>query len=168
MLKHWVFFDAANQMIPGRFWLDGMKEVLSIYEHAPYGHADNPLLPNANKFDMGVCVAPRLFGWNETLKFYEKVGIKNIERKVRANGDYCNDRLTEIGCKILTPEDKKNRHGIIMYTTGSYDLDSEWTCEKPIKRARGASGAWWASVSATTSSTPRQTSITSSRPRKRC
>ena len=35
MLKHWVFFDAANQMIPGRFWLDGMKEVLSIYEHAP-------------------------------------------------------------------------------------------------------------------------------------
>ena len=47
MLKHWVFFDAANQMIPGRFWLDGMKEVLSIYEHAPYGHADHPFLTTA-------------------------------------------------------------------------------------------------------------------------
>jgi selenocysteine lyase/cysteine desulfurase len=361
MLKHWVFFDAANQMIPGRFWLDGMKEVLSIYEHAPYGHADHPFLttafqdcikrsarlihaetsevtniyrvmtasnliindlikwnkgdnvvftdldypslpfifkglaeskgvelrrienvngeilmsdmdnaiddktklvslnqtmcwcgftydmravsdiahehgayvlndaiqsvgaidvdvkkddvdflltgtykwqcgpegagifymkqdliekfepefrnyiriqlpdgipfshkdhdnmsswdhpflPNANKFDMGVCVTPVLFGWNETLKFYEKIGIKNIDKKVRSNGDYCVDRLNEIGCKVLTPEDKKNRHGLIMYTTGSYDLDAEsykrfnaeWTGEKPIKLChRGIGG----------------------------
>jgi len=44
MLKHWFFFDAANQMIPGRFWLEGMKEWLSIYEFSPFGHADHPFL----------------------------------------------------------------------------------------------------------------------------
>ena len=82
-----------------------------------------------------------MFGWNETLKFYEKVGIKNIDKKVRSNGDYCVDRLNEIGCKVLTPEDKKKRHGLIMYTTGEYDLDAEWTGEKPIKLChRGIGG----------------------------
>ncbi|MCE7733870.1 MAG: hypothetical protein GPJ54_03260, partial [Candidatus Heimdallarchaeota archaeon] len=83
------------------------------------------------------------------LKFYEKAGIKNIEKKVRSNGDYCVDRLNEIGCKVLTPEDPKKRHGLIVYTTGDYDLDAksyahfnaEWTGEKPIKMChRGIGG----------------------------
>ena len=44
MLRHWVFFDAANAMIPGLYWLDGVRECLSIYEYAPFGHADHPFL----------------------------------------------------------------------------------------------------------------------------
>ena len=63
---------------------------------------------------MGACVTPILFEWNETLKFYEKIGIKNIEIKVRSNGDYCVDRLNETGCKVLTPEAPEKRHGLIM------------------------------------------------------
>ena len=110
---------------------------------------DNPFVSNANKFNMGICVTPILFGWNETLKFYEKLGIDNIEKKVRGNGDYCVERLNEIGCKVLTPEDPKKRHGLIVYTTGSYDLDAksvaffnqEWTGQKPIKLThRGIGG----------------------------
>src|SRR3972149_103523 len=44
MLKHWTFFDAANAMIPGRYWLKEMRECLDIYEAAPYGPADHPFL----------------------------------------------------------------------------------------------------------------------------
>ena len=59
------------------------------------------------------------------------------------------DRLNEIGCKVLTPDDPKYRHGLIVYTTGDYNLDTksfaefnkEWTGEKPIKMChRGIGG----------------------------
>jgi cysteine desulfurase / selenocysteine lyase len=143
--------------------IDGFEPSFRNYIHAdlpsgiPFSHRDHdnlsswdhPLVSNANRFDMGVCVTPILFGWNETLKFYEKIGIDDIERKVRSNGDYCVDRLNEIGCKVLTPEDPKKRHGLIMYTTGDYDLDaksysafnSDWSGEKPIKLChRGIGG----------------------------
>ncbi|MBS7630007.1 aminotransferase class V-fold PLP-dependent enzyme [Candidatus Bathyarchaeota archaeon] len=108
-----------------------------------------PLVKNANRFDMGVCVTPILFGWNATLKFYERVGIEKVERNVRRMGDYCIDRLHESGCRVLTPVDPKKRHGLIVYTNGSYEIDSavykkldaSWTYMKPIKVSfRGVGG----------------------------
>ncbi len=123
----------------------------------PFSHRDQdniaswdfPLLPNASRFDMGACVTPVLFGWNETLKFYEKVGIGNVERHVRDLGSYAVDRISEAGYRVLTPMDKEKRHGLIMYTTGSYEDDvktqtkfnAEWTGERPIKLChRGIGG----------------------------
>ena len=130
---------------------------IELPDGIPFGHRDHdnlsswdhPFLSTANKFDMGVCVTPVLFGWNETLKFIEKTGIEKIEKRVRSNGDYCVDRLNEIGCKVLTPEDPKKRHGLIMYTTGSYEMDQKshrildigGLREKPIKLChRGLGG----------------------------
>jgi selenocysteine lyase/cysteine desulfurase len=129
----------------------------SLPNGIPFSHKDQdniaswdfPLLPNATRFDMGACVTPVLFGWNETLKFYEKIGIENVERHVRALGDYAVEKIGEIGCKVLTPMDRGKRHGLIMYTTGSYDGDvktqarfnTDWTGEKPIKLChRGIGG----------------------------
>jgi cysteine desulfurase/selenocysteine lyase len=129
----------------------------SLPNGIPFSHRDQdnmrswdyPLQVNATRFDMGACVTPILFGWNETLKFYERIGIENVERSVRSLGSYCVDRLNEIGCRVLTPEDPKSRHGLIVYTTGSYEKDKEtqarfnsgWTGEKPIKLChRGIGG----------------------------
>lgn len=129
----------------------------SLPNGIPFSHRDQdniaswdfPLLPNATRFDMGACVTPVLFGWNETLKFYEKIGIENVERHVRALGDYAVEKISEIGCKVLTPMDRGKRHGLIMYTTGTYDGDvktqgrfnADWTGEKPIKLChRGIGG----------------------------
>jgi len=92
-------------------------------DHDNVKHWDYPLVKNANRFEQGVCSTPVLFGWNATLKFYEKVGIQNIEKRVRELGEYCIQRLQEIGCKILTPMDPEKRHGLIKYTTGSDELD---------------------------------------------
>jgi len=123
-------------------WVDVPNGIpFSDPNHDNLSSWDYPYQGNANRFDMGVCVTPILYGWNETLKFYEDVGIENVERNVRTIGDYCVDRLNEIGCKVLTPEDPEKRHGLIVYTTGDYGLDAKTyesfdsgsAVEKPIK-----------------------------------
>ena len=81
------------------------------------------MVKNANRFEMGTTTTPVLFGWNATLDFLLDIGTKKIERKVRGLGDYAYDRLSEIGCKVVTPEDKKKRHGLIVYTTGDLKID---------------------------------------------
>lgn len=92
-------------------------------DHDNLRHWDRPLQRNANKFNMGESVTPVLFGWNATLKFYERMGIENVEKEVRALGDYAMTRLQEIGCKVYTPEDRSMRHGLIKYTTGDPETD---------------------------------------------
>jgi selenocysteine lyase/cysteine desulfurase len=99
------------------------------------------LIRSANRFDQNACVGPSLFGWNATLKFLEGLGKKNIERRVRYLGGYLIKELQNIGCKVHTPGDPLKRHGLIVYTTGSYERDLKSlngiTCppshRKPIK-----------------------------------
>jgi len=117
-------------------------------DHDNLKHWDSPLVRNANKFNLGESVSPVLFGWNATLKFYEKVGIKNIESEVRSLGDYAIDRLKEIGCRVYTPEDREKRHGLVKYTTGDPSLDLKTfnrfnnppAGEKPVKVSLRALG----------------------------
>ena len=115
----------------------------------PFADADHdnitswqkPPVNTANKFSQDVTIGPALFGWNATLKFYEKIGIHNVEERVRRLGTYAVERLQEIGCKVTTPLDPKMRHGLITYTTGDYDKDTAFfercaapgRCQKPIK-----------------------------------
>jgi len=95
----------------------------SLLDHDNLRNWDYPPINNANKFSQDVCSGSALFGWNATLKFYEKIGIKNIDKRVRYLGSYLIKRLEEIGCKVLTPADLKKRHGLIVYTTGSHESD---------------------------------------------
>ena len=82
-----------------------------------------PPVNNANRFSQDTTIGPSLFGWVATLKFYEKIGIKNVEQRVRRLGDYTVNRLQEIGCQVTGPTDPKKRHGLITYTTGDYAKD---------------------------------------------
>jgi len=101
----------------------------------------HPPVNTANKFSQDVVIGPALFGWNATLKFYEKIGIHNVEERVRRLGSYAIERLQEIGCQVTTPLDARRRHGLITYTTGDYDQDTAFfrrcaapgRCRKPIK-----------------------------------
>ena len=100
-----------------------------------------PPVNNANQFSQDTTIGPSLFGWVATLKFYEKIGIKNVEERVRRLGTYTIDRLQEIGCKVTCPTDPNKRHGLISYTTGDYDKDTAFfqrcaapgRCMRPIK-----------------------------------
>lgn len=115
----------------------------------PFGDADHdnmaswqhPPVNTANKFSQDVTIGPSLFGWNATLKFYERIGMANVEERVRRLGTYAVERLQEIGCQVTTPLDPAKRHGLITYTTGDYDKDKAFfqrcaapgRCQKPIK-----------------------------------
>ena len=77
-----------------------------------------------------------------TLKFCEKIGIKNVEERVRCLGAYTIDRRQEIGCWVTCLTDPNKRLGLITYTTGDYDKDKAFfqhcaapgrCCMKPIK-----------------------------------
>ena len=82
-----------------------------------------PLVKTAYRFSQDTVIGPAVFGFNATLKFYEKLGIQNIEKRVRRLGKYLVEKLQEIGCKVRTPTDPKKMHGLIVYTTGSYETD---------------------------------------------
>ena len=107
-----------------------------------------PPVSNANQFSQDVTIGPALFGWVATLKFYEKIGINNVEERVRRLGTYTIERLQEIGCTVTCPTDPAKRHGLITYTSGDYDKDVAFfqrcsapgRCMKPIKISMRALG----------------------------
>jgi len=109
--------------------------------HDNLKHWDFPPENTANKFSQDVTIGPALFGWIATLKFYEKIGIDNVEERVRRLGTYAIERLQEIGCTITSPTDPAKRHGLITYTNGSYEQDLAFfnscaapgRCMRPIK-----------------------------------
>ena len=116
--------------------------------HDTLESCEYPPVNNANQFSQDVTIGSSLFGWIATLKFYEKIGIKNVEERVRRLGTYAIDRLQEIGCEITSPTDPMKRHGLITYTSGEYDRDSAvfqrcaapGRCMKPIKISMRALG----------------------------
>jgi selenocysteine lyase/cysteine desulfurase len=125
---HWIELPG-----PAPFGQKGHDNIES-WEHPPQ--------KTANRLGQEVCVTPILFGWNATLKFLEKLGIQNVEKRVKELGGYCIERLQDIGCKVLTPTDPEKRHGLIMYTNGNWEKDVETfnrihlspsPREKPIK-----------------------------------
>jgi len=113
----------------------------ALRDHDNVRHWDYPPIQTASKFSQDVTIGPALFGWKETLKFYKKIGIENVEERIKRLGGYLIDRLEEIGCIVKTPKDVRKRHGMVVYTTGSYDLDvksfqrfaAPGRCMKPIK-----------------------------------
>lgn len=112
-----------------------------IENHDNMAHWDYPPVNTANKFSQDVVIGPALFGWIATLKFYERIGIANVEERVRRLGTYAIERLQEIGCTVTSPTDPAKRHGLITYTSGSYENDRRFfescaapgRCMRPIK-----------------------------------
>ncbi|MFT7461511.1 MAG: selenocysteine lyase/cysteine desulfurase, partial [Planctomycetota bacterium] len=103
---------------------------------------------NANQFSQDVTIGPALFGWIATMKFYDKIGIHNVEERVKRLGGYAIERLEDIGCKVTSPSDPAKRHGMITYTTGDYEKDTAFfnrcaspgRCMRPIKISMRALG----------------------------
>ena len=112
---------------------------------------DYPPVRTANRFSQDTVIGPALFGWNATLKFYERIGIENVEARVRRLGNYATERLTDIGCRVTSPRNPARRHGLVTYTNGDFEKDQEFfhrcgapgRCMRPIKislRALGGIG----------------------------
>jgi len=107
---------------------------IQMPEGVPFSlpHHDNikswnyPQRPDIAKFNQDTVTGPSAFGWQATVKFIEKLGIKNIEKRVRMLGQHAVNSLKEIkGIEFRSPIDPKKMHGIITYSTGSYERDLE-------------------------------------------
>jgi len=126
--------------IPGIPFADPNQDTIESWTYPPVN--------NANRFSQDVTIGPALFGWIATMKFYDKIGIHNVEERVRWLGTYTIERLQDIGCQVTSPTDIKKRHGLITYTTGDYDKDAAFfercaapgRCMKPVKISMRALG----------------------------
>jgi len=78
---------------------------------------------SAERFDQGIGSTDALWGWLASLRWFNELGKEAIQKRVVRLGGYLIDGLLDIGCKVNTPIDPKQRHGLINYTTGSYGND---------------------------------------------
>ena len=98
-------------------------------DHNTIESYDYPFPKTAQRFEPGTTATDQLWAWHATLKWLNKLGKEKIARRVHQLGGYLIERLKEIGCEVKTPErpepDALNteRHGLIMYSTGSYEED---------------------------------------------
>jgi len=86
---------------------------------------DKPLVQIAEKFDQGCVSTPALWGLEASLKYFNNLGIKNIERQVRRQSGYVIDGLMDIWCKVYTPLEPERRAGLVIYSTGSPEMNKK-------------------------------------------
>ncbi|MFW5740513.1 MAG: aminotransferase class V-fold PLP-dependent enzyme [Myxococcota bacterium] len=97
----------------------------SLRDHDNVRDWDHPQNQTAEKFSLGSVTGPSVFGWLATLRFLDKLGMQNIERRVRRLGQYTVGALRDAGFEVRSPGDPAKMHGMITYTTGSEDRDKE-------------------------------------------
>jgi len=84
---------------------------------------DMPFPNTAERFNQGIGTTDMLWGWLASLRWLNELGKEDVQKRVVRLGGYLIDSLLDIGCKVNTPVEPKQRHGLINYTTGSYGND---------------------------------------------
>jgi selenocysteine lyase/cysteine desulfurase len=116
------------QNCPGYFGQQDHDNVLSY---------NYPYVKDASKFERGTIHQSCMVGFGAAMKYLNNLGLTDIEKRVCKLGDYYINRLRDIGCKVNTPLDPKERHGLINYTTGSYENDKMSCIELAKKQIAG-------------------------------
>lgn len=114
--------------------------------HDPISSYDYPFFKTAQRFDMGTTATDELWAWHAVLKWHNELGKKETDRRVFDLGGYLIEKLLDKGIGVQTPQDPEPdalntyRHGLIMYTTGKYDLDQKTVREMPKRLQRPVRG----------------------------
>ena len=115
-------------------------------DHDPVESYDVPFYRTAQRFEPGTTATDELWGWYAALRWLNVLGKEAIEERVYGLGGYLIDRLMEIGCQVKTPLDPEPdalntmRHGLVMYSTGSYEGDQKSVGlmrSKPLQPIKG-------------------------------
>jgi len=94
-------------------------------EHDNILDYDKPLTGTAEKFNRGNVSDEAVWGFNASLEYFNEIGVKNVESRVRRLSGYLIDGLRELHLKVHTPLEPEERAGLVTYTTGRYELDVE-------------------------------------------
>jgi len=93
--------------------------------HDNIGDYDKPLIKEAEKFDRGCVGSDALWGLHAALKYFNDLGIENIQRRDRRLSGYLIDGLLDIGCRVFTPREPDRRGGLVSYSAGSPELNKK-------------------------------------------
>jgi selenocysteine lyase/cysteine desulfurase len=86
---------------------------------------DKPLLSTADKFYRGCVDESAAWGFHAALEYFNELGGRQREERVLKLSGYLIDGLRELGVKINTPLEPKDRGGLVTYNTGSHELNEE-------------------------------------------
>ena len=86
---------------------------------------DKPLVKGAEKFDRGCVGEDALWGLHAALKYFNGLGIENIQRRDRRLSGYLMDGLLDLGCEVYTPQEPERRGGLVSYSAGSHELNKK-------------------------------------------
>jgi selenocysteine lyase/cysteine desulfurase len=86
---------------------------------------DKPLVKGADKYDRGCVGSDALWGLHATLKYFNDLGIKNIERRDRRLSGYLIEGLQNLGCKVFAPLEPERRGGLVTYSAGGHELNKK-------------------------------------------
>ena len=115
-------------------------------DHDSIKSYDYPFYKTAQRFDMGTTATDQLWAWYATLKWLNSLGIEKISNRVYELGGYLMYGLENIGCQVKTPREQEpdaintQRHGLIMYTTGSFDNDTKSVEAMSTRKLRAIKG----------------------------
>lgn len=73
------------------------------------------LSETASRFEVGSPSFISLIGAAEALKMILNFGIENIEKRILKLTDHAIEAIKSLGLEIFTPEEKKNRSGIVLF-----------------------------------------------------
>ena len=110
--------------------LTGMaKFPFGALDHDSVDSYDYPFAKTAERFEMGTTAMDQIWGYHAALQFLNDLGKEKIEERLMHLGGYLAEELEGVGCTVKTPMEPEDdalnthRHALIMYTTGSYDMD---------------------------------------------
>ena len=86
---------------------------------------DKPLLTTADKFYRGCVAESAVWGFHAALEYFNMLGGKQREESVLKLSGYLIDGLRELGVKVNTPLEPKERGGLVTYNTGNHELNKE-------------------------------------------
>jgi selenocysteine lyase/cysteine desulfurase len=89
--------------------------------HDNIGSWDGELVKTAERFDPGCVGEDAQCGFDASLRYFNELGIKNIEKNVLRLSKYLLDRLSDLGVKVNTPENPEKRAGIVTYSHEKYE-----------------------------------------------
>ena len=91
---------------------------LSVESPFEFHNFDQELDPTARRYELATANAMGIQGMHAALRLLLDVGIEQISEHLLGITGYLRDRLSELGCEILTPFDRHERAGIVLFSLG--------------------------------------------------
>ena len=92
-------------------------------EHDNIRDYDKPLVEDARKFERGTVTQADLWGLHAALRYFNRLGLREIERRVKRLSGYLIEGLRDLGCRVNTPLEPERRAGLVTYHTGRHELN---------------------------------------------